>query len=285
MNLVPDKESFPARTLFAAPASNQIAPAQLARYADKAELHYVYEGGIRVVDLQGITVTAAQRPRIESQLYDNSSVVSITEDFIEKNTGQNIYYLLNLLAGVQVNGKEILIRGGGSMSGLRMEMGGGEEVRVAGTPPLLLIDGVDMEIGDIDKINVHDIAQIDVLRGPEAAIFGVRGAQGIIIIHTKRGAISQDTTPQFYMKPLLPLGHQQPAEFYAPIYETQAQRNNPKPDVRTTIHWQPVVSINNQGVATFEFYTSDEPTSYTVTIEGVAGDGTIIRKVGTLTLL
>ena len=38
------------------------------------------------------------------------------------------------------------------------------------------------------------------------------------------------------------------------------------------------MQIDSEGKATFEFYTADEPTSYTVTIEGVANDGTIIRK-------
>ncbi|MCL1973575.1 MAG: hypothetical protein FWG54_02000, partial [Bacteroidetes bacterium] len=57
-------------------------------------------------------------------------------------------------------------------------------------------------------------------------------------------------------------------------------RSNGKPDLRTTIHWQPVVQIDNQGQAFFSFYTADEQTSYTVTIEGVADNGTIIRNIG-----
>ena len=67
-------------------------------------------------------------------------------------------------------------------------------------------------------------------------------------------------------------------EFYAPKYETDAQRNNPKPDLRTTIHWQPVVQIDSHGMASFEFYTADESTSYTVIIEGLADDGSVIRE-------
>jgi len=81
-----------------------------------------------------------------------------------------------------------------------------------------------------------------------------------------------------------PLGYQQPVAFYAPKYETISQRNNPKPDLRTTIHWQPVVQTDSHGNAVFEFYTADEPTSYTVNIEGMADDGTIIRQTKKITV-
>ena len=45
----------------------------------------------------------------------------------------------------------------------------------------------------------------------------------------------------------------------------------------TTIHWQPVVQTDSQGVTSFEFYTADEPTTYTVIIEGLTVDGRIIH--------
>jgi len=67
-------------------------------------------------------------------------------------------------------------------------------------------------------------------------------------------------------------------EFYAPKYENSAQHSNPKPDFRTTIHWQPVVRVDNKGEASFEFYTADGATTYTVTMEGLTDDGTIIKK-------
>ena len=65
-----------------------------------------------------------------------------------------------------------------------------------------------------------------------------------------------------------------------PEYYTPQSRNSQTPDLRTTIHWQPVVQTDDAGVAMFEFYTADVQTSYTVIIEGVADDGSIIRKEG-----
>jgi len=74
----------------------------------------------------------------------------------------------------------------------------------------------------------------------------------------------------------MPLGFQKPAEFYAPKYDTPTQ--NTKPDLRTTIHWQPSLTTDETGTANFSFYTADTPGTYTVVIEGVTDDGKIVYK-------
>ena len=50
--------------------------------------------------------------------------------------------------------------------------------------------------------------------------------------------------------------------------------------MRTTIHWQPDVPTDETGVATFDFYTADAQTTYTVVMEGVASNGMIIHHEG-----
>jgi len=130
-------------------------------------------------------------------------------------------------------------------------------------------------------MNVHDIAQMDILKsGDNTSIFGSLGANGVIAIYTKSriGSSNSRSSEVPHIKSVSPLGYQQPVEFYAPRYDTEQQRNNSKPDLRTTIHWQPIVQIDSRGIASFEFYTADEHTSYTVIIEGLADDGTIIRR-------
>jgi hypothetical protein len=98
------------------------------------------------------------------------------------------------------------------------------------------------------------------------------------VIFTKDGNINKITSKPFHIKTILPLGYQNPVAFYAPKYDTPVKRNVQTPDLRTTIHWQPVIQTDSIGVASFDFYTADEPTSYTVIIEGLANDGKIIRK-------
>lgn len=55
-----------------------------------------------------------------------------------------------------------------------------------GQSPLILVDGVPRE--NISTINSHEIETISVLKDASAtAVFGVRGANGVILITTKRG--------------------------------------------------------------------------------------------------
>ena len=68
----------------------------------------------------------------------------------------------------------VLIRGIGSLAG-------------GGNDPLYVIDGYPTT-GGINNINPNDIASIDVLKDASAtSIYGIRAANGVIIISTKKG--------------------------------------------------------------------------------------------------
>ena len=54
--------------------------------------------------------------------------------------------------------------------------------------PLLIVDGV-ISFGSINEINTNDIQRVDVLKDASAtAIYGSRGANGVVMITSKRGA-------------------------------------------------------------------------------------------------
>lgn len=87
----------------------------------------------------------------------------------------------------------------GKMAGVSvMQVGGDPEgnvmVRVRGTgsitagnDPLYVIDGVPMESG-LSNLNSNDIEHIEVLKdASSAAIYGSRGANGVVIVTTKKG--------------------------------------------------------------------------------------------------
>jgi TonB-linked SusC/RagA family outer membrane protein len=64
----------------------------------------------------------------------------------------------------------------------------GTSTALAGTATLFVVDGVLTD--DIANINTADIVNLDVLKDASAtAIYGSRGANGVIIITTKKGAI------------------------------------------------------------------------------------------------
>jgi TonB-linked SusC/RagA family outer membrane protein len=84
------------------------------------------------------------------------------------------------VAGVQIlaNGKP------GSSPNVRVR---GTGTALAGTTALFVVDGVLTD--DISNINTADIVTMDVLKDASStAIYGARGANGVIIITTKKGA-------------------------------------------------------------------------------------------------
>ena len=111
------------------------------------------------------------------------SVSSVGADLIEKVPVVSAAQALQGRAsGVQITNNDgapggnisILIRGIGSLA-------------PGGNAPLYVIDGYPSQ-GGINNINPSDIASIDVLKDASStAIYGIRAANGVIIITTKKG--------------------------------------------------------------------------------------------------
>ena len=79
-----------------------------------------------------------------------------------------------------------------------------------------------------------------------------------------------------------PLGYQQPIEFYSPKYDTTIGKNSEIPDLRTTLYWSPRLMTDEQGNASFSFYTSDQPGNYFLNIEGIAENGELVHVIKAL---
>jgi TonB-dependent starch-binding outer membrane protein SusC len=130
------------------------------------------------------------------------SISSITAATIESVPVPSVEAALQgRAAGVQVVNNDgapganitVLIRGVGSLA-------------TNGNSPLYVIDGYPIT-GGIQNINPSDIASIDVLKDASAtAIYGIRAANGVVIVTTKRGKtgtvqVSFDGYLSFQSKP------------------------------------------------------------------------------------
>ena len=71
--------------------------------------------------------------------------------------------------------------------------GGASQIRIRGlstfgdNDPLILVDGVVYDSEGLNALNPADIESINVLKDATAGIYGVRAANGVIIVETKRG--------------------------------------------------------------------------------------------------
>jgi TonB-linked SusC/RagA family outer membrane protein len=67
----------------------------------------------------------------------------------------------------------------------------------AGNDPLYVVDGIPLSAG-YEDLNPSDIMSMEVLKDATAtAIYGARGANGVVLVTTKRGAVKGKTTVSF----------------------------------------------------------------------------------------
>ncbi|MCF8229449.1 MAG: TonB-dependent receptor [Bacteroidales bacterium] len=128
------------------------------------------------------------------------SVSSVSSDELQEIPSNSFdQEIQGRISGVNVT--QLSAQPGGATS---IKIRGGNSI-MAGTEPLYVVDGVIMEgdknfsfIGSpsengLSSINPNDIESIDVLKDASAtAIYGARGANGVVIITTKRGKAGED---------------------------------------------------------------------------------------------
>jgi TonB-dependent SusC/RagA subfamily outer membrane receptor len=86
----------------------------------------------------------------------------------EYSSFSSIYDVLRTVPDVMVSGSSVTIRGVGTMGN---------------TSPLFVVNGVT--VSSISTINPSMIKSIEVLKGPAASVYGLQGANGVILIQLK----------------------------------------------------------------------------------------------------
>jgi TonB-dependent SusC/RagA subfamily outer membrane receptor len=64
------------------------------------------------------------------------------------------------------------------------------DIRGMGSP-LVIIDGVPRDVSDFQRMNPEDIQDISVLKDASASIYGLRAANGVVLVTTKKGTAGQ----------------------------------------------------------------------------------------------
>ena len=81
---------------------------------------------------------------------------------------QSIFDMIKELPGIQVVDERVRIRGIATMTG--------------STDPLILVDGIEMSLDGLEAIVPRMVKSISVLNSSDAAIYGAKGANGVILI-------------------------------------------------------------------------------------------------------
>src|SRR5690606_28077788 len=167
-------------------------------------------------------------------------------------------------------------------------------------PTMVVVDGIPVfpyEYGNLKYIPASEVTSIEVIElakfyknfcfqvyaseQEKKCIDPKKGPQGnIVAIYTKaqigiNGAyekklkgISKTTIPVFA----------ESKNFYAPKYDKTIPENEKTPDLRTLIHWQPILETDSSGTAQISFYNGDITGDMLVVVEAITADGSIAYK-------
>lgn len=206
----------------------------------------------------------------------SSSITYVTAQEISANTlnGRAAGIQISTSTGQAGSADKVLIRGLNSIYGSR-----------SGGQPLYVIDGIPYVNNEnssvFGSLSSSSIQSIILLKDASlTSMYGSAGAYGVILITTKNNTHQANMLlgkkynyafQQINRNGAKPLNEAE--NFYAPKYTTTIVEE--KTDFRNCIYWNSIVQTNNKGVANFEFYNSDDNTSFKIIAEGISYKGDV----------
>ncbi|MFD2200054.1 carboxypeptidase-like regulatory domain-containing protein [Shivajiella indica] len=212
----------------------------------------------------------------EDKSRSNSKAIYGTPDYVVRSENLNkngtitdlLMSLKSQVPGMTVTTTlEIRIRGGATSSNLSME-------------PLVIIDGAPMPAGpgfraadNIASINPNDIERIEVV-SRMSSMMGDLGRNGVIAIYLKRGGsqmpLMSNNTPG--LNSIIIDGFGIAGNFIP--FDYSKEEEAPEIDQRVTLYWNPyIVTDNDSGKFSFEFYTNDSHGEKIIEVEGITIEG------------
>ncbi|MBK6265014.1 TonB-dependent receptor plug domain-containing protein [Marivirga sp. S37H4] len=231
------------------------------------EAAYDFENNYEVLD--EVTVKASkvtEQEKVNNFYGAGDYTLDVAELAISETAQHPLELVRGRVSGVRVIGSaldwKVEIRGPGSIN--------------SGTDPLILVDNVEVPLDFLNTIPARQIEMVEVYKGASAVVFGVRGANGVLAFFTKTGEGDFTTYDRDNVTTKIIQGYSEFREFYSPDYSVKSAEHV-KPDKRAVLLWDPFIKTSKEGGATIEFYTSDEPMTVTLTLEGMTKSGMVAR--------
>ena len=170
--------------------------------------------------------------------------------------------------------------------------------RVVGAPSfgpgdgvtLIVVDGIPVQEQDYQLIpsippsevksfeiiqSARKFRQLYLIADPTAPIDEVPSIGSVIAIYTYAGkGIHSVRKSKGIIDTEVPV-FSESIEFYAPKYENLSPTDWLKPDLRSTIHWDPSIKIDAKGQVSTSFYNSDTTGKVLIVVEAISDDGKI----------
>ncbi|MFO7873395.1 MAG: TonB-dependent receptor plug domain-containing protein [Bacteroidales bacterium] len=156
--------------------------------------------------------------------------------------------------GLRIIGNEIVLRGQSSF-------------RVT-NEPLFLVDEVPVNRNTFLNVSVNNIDRLEVMTGPSTAILGKRGANGALLIYTKRGDAHRHGTYEYFMQ-----GFHIPSETFESKINTDTYTQH---DISRTLFWEPYAQPDENNRIRVSFPSDEYTRDLRVIIQGIDENGEII---------
>lgn len=257
MDIRLDPIAYPAVGLPSASLSAFAPTSELADYLAKANRKYLDEKGFRQVNLAEVVVKANRKEavkRLDNHIPGSDPDQSVSSSNIESTPPSSFDELFSRIPGVN-------------------SVIPGEGIKVRNQTAQFVLNGIHLNctFDELPQyVQLNEIAQLDLFKDVSKTImFSNSGAPVIAITTWPAGAsVKRQLSQLTNRKLIMPLGFQNPVEFYSPKYDTPLSKGSPKADLRSTIYWKPNLQADKSGNSSVSFYSADAETTYTVTVEG-----------------
>ncbi|MBW4891901.1 hypothetical protein KXQ82_19410 [Mucilaginibacter sp. HMF5004] len=204
------------------------------------------------------------------------------EWFVLQNVKGALQSPSDSITGIVIPGEDTVSYLGASLNGTPNILYRSKSVKL---PPQFFVNGIDYSTDDaveaevyrstyyplpIDKFKriviKHVVGNLINARNPAAQQIMVD--RYFIYITLKEDAMAGYNPGT--LRPIIN-GYYNSRTFYKPLYDSIKDLN--KPDLRTTIHWEPNINTDEKGNATISFYNADPKTTVRVIVQGVKTSG------------
>lgn len=110
-------------------------------------------------------------------------------------------------------------------------------------------------------------------------LYGNVSNGGVLSIYLKKGESVTASNQKPPIGTVKAKGYSVASTFSGPDYDQEIVN---RVDMRSLIHWAPVVQVKKNGVATLSFFAADLETTYQIEIEGITTEGKPVRAIKTV---
>lgn len=127
--------------------------------------------------------------------------------------------------------------------------------------PIFFIDEVQVSANNFLSVSVNEVERIEVLRGPSTAILGSRGANGALLIYTRRAEHQQQFSYEYQLR-----GYHVTRDFFISRISTEKYINQ---EVPRTILWVPNIIPDPYGRIRVRIPYPEDPGKLHFRLEGI----------------